>query len=89
MPAQRFRRTWWKPGAVFGVPLADDRLSIAQAIAPMMENVIYVALLSDLIDSPSESLPPISRVNVISLIATWRQSLNNGSWASLGVEDLY
>jgi len=88
MSPRKFKKARWKPGTVYGVPLSDGRFGIAQAVDAMMENVIYVALFSDIVDSPTESLPPLNRENVISLVATWKQSLSNGTWPFLTVKDL-
>ena len=80
----KFKRTKWKPGTVYGVPLKDGSFGIAQAIDEMMPTVIYVALFSDRFDTLPRNSDILIEENIISLTATWRQDLNNGSWAKIG-----
>ncbi len=69
---------------VFGLPLEDGSFGIAQAIDSMWENVVYVAIFSDRFDELPESIVNLDPENIVSLGATWKQDLNNGSWAKIG-----
>jgi immunity protein 26 of polymorphic toxin system len=80
-----FKKTRWKPGMVFAIPVDVGKFGIAQAIDSMMENVIYIAVFSDLYDEIPEEIEFLDKENVISLHATWKQDLNNGTWAKVGI----
>ncbi len=85
MTADRFKRTRWKEGMVFAVPIEDGRFCLAQAVSDYMPNVIYVSLFSNVYEEIPEQTPVLKNENIISLVATWKQNLNNGSWAKIGV----
>lgn len=82
-----FKRVRWKQGTVYGIPLADGSFGLCQAIDAMMTNIIYIAVFSYRFESLPEHAPILDKKNILSLGATWRQSLNNGSWAFIGVCD--
>ena len=79
-----FKRVRWKSGSVYAIPLTDGSFGICQAIDTMMPNVIYIAVFSYKFDELPEEIPPLNKRDVLNLGATWKQSLNNGSWAGLG-----
>lgn len=80
-----FKRSKWAPGMVYAVPLSDGTYGFAQAISEAMLNVIDVVILRTHSTSVPPVPPSIYAADVISLWATWRQDLNNGNWAALGV----
>ena len=82
------KRTRYKPGMVYAVPLADGSYGLAQAGSAMFPTVIYVALFLDRLDAPPTELPSLDSSRLVSLTATWRKNLNNGEWLPLGVTDL-
>ena len=84
-PPMTGKRSRWAPGAVYAVPLADGSFGFAQAIDAMMDNVIYVALFDNRVHEAPSGPPVLDRQRVVSLAATWRQHLNRGDWAPLGV----
>ncbi|OIQ43607.1 MAG: hypothetical protein BM560_05505 [Roseobacter sp. MedPE-SWde] len=53
----------------------------------MRENVIYIAVFSYNFDDIPTEIPSLEEEDILSLGATWRQDLNNGSWATIGVSD--
>jgi len=80
-----FKRSKWSPGMVYAVPLSDGSYGFAQAISEAMVNVIDVVVLRTRSTSLPTAPPSVSTADVISLWATWRQDLNSGDWAALGV----
>ncbi len=70
---------------IYGLPLEDGTFGLAQAIDSMWENVIYIAIFSDKYEEIPESVESLNVDNIISFGATWKQDLNNGSWAKIGV----
>jgi len=68
---------------VFGIPLADGSFGIIQAIDIMLVNVIYIAVFSDRYEYLPSNIISLKNDNLISLQATWKQDLNNGSWANI------
>lgn len=83
-----YKRSKWEPGMIYAVPLADGTFGYVQAIAEAMVNVIDVVVLSTRSSSLLSPPPKVERAEVISLAATWRQDLNCGNWAALGVSTL-
>jgi hypothetical protein len=81
-------RNLWAPGMVYAVPLGDGSFGVAQAVDEMLTNVIYVALFSDRLDIVPRSPVYPQAASGIALVATWRQDLNRGEWAPLGVAPL-
>ena len=70
---------------VFAIPLEDGTFGIAQAIDSMLENVIYVAIFSNRYEALPKNINHLDKDAVISLNATWKQDLNNGTWAKICV----
>lgn len=87
-PKRPFKRSKWAPGMFYAVPLADGSYGFVQAIAEAMVNVIDIAVLSTRSALLPLTPPTASAEDVISLSATWRQDLNGGDWAALGVSAL-
>jgi len=87
MPAP-FKRSRWKPGFVYAVPLADRSFGIAQAIAPVETWAVDLALFSSRFAELPRELPLLDRSDVVSIQATWRPVLNGGWWAKLGAAPL-
>lgn len=87
MPAP-FKRSRWKPGFVYAVPLADGSFGIAQAVAPVGTWAVDLALFANRINELPDEPPLLDRANVVSIQATWRTILNGGWWAKLGVAPL-
>ncbi|WP_431097207.1 Imm26 family immunity protein [Polaromonas aquatica] len=83
-----FKRSRWTPGMVYAVPLSDGTFGYVQAISEAMVNVIDVAISSHRSANLAATPPKLEKAQVISLDATWRQDLNSGRWAALGVVDL-
>lgn len=81
------KRTRYKPGMVYAVPLSDGSYGLAQAGSAMFPTVIYVALFLDRLVAPPTEIPKLDSSNLISLTATWRKNLNNGEWLPLGVAE--
>jgi len=73
---------------VYAVPLLDGSFCFAQAIADALPTVIDIAIFHTRTDHLPTAPPVLRRSDVISLSATWRQALNRGDWAALGVTDL-
>jgi hypothetical protein len=73
---------------VYAVPLTDGTYGYVQAVSAAMVNVIDVAVFSTRSTSLPKAAPKLDRSDVISLSATWRQDLNSGEWAALGVATL-
>lgn len=82
--AAPFKRTRWKPGFVFALPLADGSFGIAQSIAPVESWAVDLALLSDRFSKVPSDVPALNRASVVSIQATWSRSLNGGWWAKIG-----
>jgi hypothetical protein len=80
-----YNRSRWQTGMVYAIPLGDSTFCFAQAIVPVMVNVIDIAIFAHRIESLPTTIPPLVRSEIIALGATWRQDLNCGRWASLGV----
>ncbi len=80
-----FKRVRWKQGSVYGIPLDDGGFGLCQAIDLMMPNVVYIAVFSYQFKELPETIPPLNRSDILSLGATWKQDLNNGKWASIGI----
>lgn len=79
-----FKRVRWKPGTVYAIRLTDGSFGICQAIDTMMPDVIYIAVFSYRFDKVPDVVPVLDSKDVLNLGATWKQSLNNGTWAGLG-----
>lgn len=73
---------------VYGVPLSDGTVGYVQAIAQAMVNVIDIAVLRMRTPTLATSLPEFHAADAIALAATWRQDLNSGQWAALGLAPL-
>lgn len=84
----RFKSSRWKPGMVYAVPLLDGSYCFAQAIAEAMPTVIDVAIFRTRTEHLPIEPPDLLRSDLIAFSATWRQALNRGDWATLGVTDL-
>lgn len=82
--ATPFKKTCWKSGYVFALPLADGSFGIAQAIAPLHEWAVDLVLFSDRFATVPDAVPPLHRANVVSIHATWQRVLNSGRWAKVG-----
>lgn len=80
----KYKRKIWKPGAVYGLPLTDGSFGVCQAIEAMWPTVIYIAVFSHRFEHLPAEVPPLNRDDVLSLGATWRPQLNNGSLPFLG-----
>ncbi|NNN99465.1 hypothetical protein FKQ62_08255 [Vibrio sp. B1-2] len=78
-----FKRVRWEQGSVYGIPLEDGSFGICQAIDLMMPNVVYIAVFSYQFKELPETIPTLKRSDILSLGATWKQDLNNGTWASI------
>ena len=65
------KRVIWSYGDIFGLPLKDGSLGIAQIIDSMMTNVVYIALFKVKIGSLNESFD-LKKDDIISLAATWK-----------------
>ena len=83
----QFKRARWKSGSVYGVPLAGDGYGICQAIENMLPNAVYIAVFSYHFEKAPANLPPLDKRDILSLGATWKQQLNNGTWLHLGVSE--
>lgn len=83
----KYKRFRWKRGAVYGIPLADASFGVCQAVDTMMTNVVYIAVFSYHFDELPNVVPNLAKENILSLGATWRQQLNNGSWPGIGVTE--
>jgi hypothetical protein len=83
-----FKRSRWTPGMVYAVPLSDGTFGYVQAISEAMVNVIDVAIFSHRSPNLATAPPKLEKAQVISLDATWRQDLDSGHWAALGVVEL-
>jgi hypothetical protein len=80
----QFKKTRWRSGLVFALPLADGSFGLAQAIAPVQAWAVDLALFSDrFLEIPTE-VPSLQRANLISIHATWQRVLNGGHWATIG-----
>jgi|TARA_R100000455_G_C6243530_1_gene101814 hypothetical protein len=82
------KRTRYKPGMVYAVPLTDGSYGLAQAGEAMFPTVIYVALFLARFDAPPSEPPKLHSSGLISLTATWRKNLNNGQWLPLGLAEI-
>lgn len=83
----KFRRSRWKPGTVYGIPLADGSFGIGQSIDAMWESVIYIAVFSYHFDRLPVAPPHLEAEDILSLGAVLRPDLNNGSWATIGIAE--
>jgi hypothetical protein len=73
---------------VYAVPLSDGTFGYVQAISEALVNVIDVAAFS-IRTSVLPAVPPkLHQSEAISFSATWRQDLNRGNWAALGLAAL-
>jgi hypothetical protein len=70
---------------VYAVPLSDGSFCFAQAVVDAMTNVIDIAVFRTRLDKLPSEPPNLERSDLISLSATWRQALNRGDWAALGI----
>lgn len=86
MPRGSFKRSRWKPGNVYGLPLADRSFGIAQAVvaSPGLSGVINVAVFDHRYPSLADCRPTVARERVIALLGTWRAEMNGGWWALIG-----
>jgi hypothetical protein len=82
----RFKRSRWKPGNVYALPLVDGSFGVAQAIvaSPGMAGILNVALFDYRYPSLSDCRTTVERNRVIALLATWRAEMNGGYWALVG-----
>jgi hypothetical protein len=67
-------RARWEPGLVYAVPLSGGGYAVAQAIAAMMPNAVYVAVTSRVVDGPTE-VPDLREGEVVALPAVVRSTL--------------
>lgn len=86
MAKERFKRSRWKPGNVYALPLADGSFGIAQAIVadPDMPGILNVGVFDYRYATLEDCLPIVQRQRVIALLATWRAEMNGGWWAPIG-----
>lgn len=73
---------------VYGVPLTDGTFGYVQAIAQAMVNVIDIAVFRTRSSGLAAVPPALPRADLIALMATWRQDLNCGQWAAIGLAPL-
>lgn len=78
-----FKRSRWKPGNVYALPLTDGSFGIAQAIvaSPGLPGVINVAVFDDRYPTLAECRNTVARERLIALLGTWRAEMNGGWWA--------
>lgn len=81
----KFKRTRWKEGMVFGIPLDDGSFGLAQAIGLLMENIVHVAVFSIRFKDLPSTVHSLDKRDIVSLNATWTQDLNSGTWTKLGI----
>lgn len=81
----RFPRSRWKAGTVYALPLFDNTFGFGQAVTAMWPTLIYVALFSYHLPAVPKITPQLLRRDVVALVATWRQHLNGGRFATVGV----
>lgn len=81
-----FKRSRWKAGNVYALPLADGSFGIAQAIvaSPGIPGVVNVAVFDYRYRALAECRNTVARANVIALLGTFRAEMNGGWWAPVG-----
>lgn len=86
MARGKFKRSRWKPGNVYAVPLTDGSFGIVQAVvaSPGLPGVINVAVFDYRYPNLAECRKQVSREHVIALLGTWRAEMNGGWWALIG-----
>src|SRR5687767_4762472 len=86
MPRGSLKRSRWKPGNVYALPLSDRSFGIAQAIvaSPGLPGVINVAVFDYRYARLVECSTTVARDRVVALLGTWRAEMNGGYWALVG-----
>src|SRR5262249_8704383 len=67
----KFKRSRWKPGNVYALPLVDGSFGIAQAIVatPGLPGVLNIAVFDNRFPALSECCKTVARNRVIALLA--------------------
>lgn len=82
------KRIKWSYGDIFGLPLNDGSFGIVQLIDNMMTNVVYIAVFKVKIASINEPFD-LKKDDIISLVATWKNSIGNGNFHKIRNETLH
>ncbi|MBB3696558.1 hypothetical protein KMW28_23995 [Flammeovirga yaeyamensis] len=85
---KKFKIKRWTPGSVYAIPLSNGQFGLIQTVDLMMKNVVYIVVFEILLDEPPKKLIDLRKVPIISLYATLRSHLNNGSLAFIDVYDI-
>ena len=73
---------------IYAIPLSDGSFGFAQGAAACLTNVIDVAVFSRRAMAEPMEAPALEKDELVSLSATWRQSLNRGDWKALAKQEL-
>ena len=81
-----FKRSRWKPGDVYVVPLSQGWFGKVQAIvaSPAFPNVVNVAVFGSKYPKVRHISADISSESLIALLATSRSEMNGGWWGKIG-----
>ena len=88
--AKKFK---WKAGDLFVIPLINKKLCIGQVLDLQMPNIVRIALYDKVIDNINyNNLNRLNQFvklnNLISLIATSTEKLDNKEWKVIGNKDV-
>ena len=80
MAKGKFKRSRWKPGNVYGVPLTDGSFGVVQAIvaSPSLPGIVNVGVFDYRYPNLADCGKDISREHAIALLGTWRAEMNGG-----------
>jgi hypothetical protein len=70
---------------IYGMPLPDGSYCFVQAIALVLANVVDIAAFSRRVNSIPATPPQLSRAELVAVGGTWKQHLNRGEWAAIGM----
>jgi hypothetical protein len=81
-----FKRSRWKAGNIYALPLVDGSFGMAQATVatPGLAGVVNVAVFDYRCPSVAQCPSTVARERVIALLGTWRAEMNGGYWALVG-----
>jgi hypothetical protein len=86
MAKGKFKRSRWKAGNVYALPLVDGSFGIAQAIVADADlpGILNVGVFDYRYARLEDCGPTVQRRRVIALLATFRAEMNGGWWAPIG-----
>jgi hypothetical protein len=84
------RKQQWKAADIFAVPLPDGKYCLGQALGIMgdFKNVVNCALF-DVRVQALDGAPPLDREQLIAVVSTTRDLLDNGHWRIIGKAPMF